>query len=541
MKLVLKGFFSILLLLSATGLIADDCNSCNTKNDCGTEVRDCNRNSCPEECGTTFGKTFFSYRPQDSNVARRMVGVIDKTHLFGKEEWYGTLTLALQYQKTFHNHDLARFLSFTDSRAMTYGPTCGAFDIYGLNFGVTGTNGNFGPAGASTSSTTGNGVCLKPRISNFIAEIDLFTGLDEFVCGLWTRLTLPVVRTNYHLKLNDNGGTPSTAFYPDDSVTINTATAPVPFKNLADAWANLGAFGDAPEGRYGKICGKRKETALAGLHMEVGYDFWRCERGFAGVGIHAVAPTGTRPHARLFFEPVVGANHSWQVGGTVQAGYRLWENCDGNQSLAAYFDSVVTHLFGAKQRRLYGLRINGVSSPGSSFLLLKKFDAAGAVTGLERAENLLALEGKIKADVMADLALMLQYDKCNWSSAIGYNFWLRTHEKGRPCATPFSNADVRYAIKGSALATGPDTQSTATIGTCGVTDAVTTYITEDQVDPCLALNRRAFSNKVFGFVGYNWKDCEWTPFVLLEGEVEFGHENKAADQWGVMVKGGISF
>jgi len=46
---------------------------------------------------------------------------------------------------------------------------------------------------------------------------------------------------------------------------------------------------------------------------------------------------------------------------------------------------------------------------------------------------------------------------------------------------------------------------------------------------------------VFGFFGYNWKDCEWAPFALLEGEVEFGHENRAADQWGVMFKGGISF
>jgi len=151
---------------------------------------------------------------------------------------------------------------------------------------------------------------------------------------------------------------------------------------------------------------------------------------------------------------------------------------------------------------------------------------------------------------MADLALMLQYDKCNWSTALGWNFWLRTKEKlsGNLCSNPFSGSDFRYAIKGSTLANNLETQSTATIGNCGVTDPSSlllpptpVFLTAADVDVCPALNSRTFSNKVFGFLSYNWKDCEYSPYVLLEGEVEFGNSNKAVDQWGVMLKGGVQF
>jgi len=551
MKLVLKSFLSIVLLLSASALVADNCGS-TCDNECAPATTAC-ATACPDTCGPVYGKTYFSYRPQDSNVARRMVGVIDRTHPYGKDEFFGEVSVALQYQQTFktknsnnggNDGDLNTFLSFGKNGGLiTYGPTCGAFDVYGLNFGVTGTN---GVANASSGVTgAGYGVCLQPKIQNFIAEFDIVTGWDECVCGLWTRLTLPVVWTKWNARASETaGGVAGTGDYPTNAVTCGTdAGTPVAFSGLVESWSTLAPFGSVAQGTYGRLnnCGA-STTALAGLHFEVGYDFWRCERGFFGAGIHAVAPTGTKPDARLFFEPVAGANHSWQLGATIQAGYNLWENCDGNQNLAIYFDSIITHLFGAKQRRLFGITGAGA---GSEYLLLKKFNLDGtqATDCLARASDILAVESKIKADAMVDLALMLQYNKCNFMSGLGWNFWLRTKEKiSNICNNPFSGADgFKYAIKGDTLANNTDTQSKSTIGTCADDDSTTTYLTPEDVDPCPALNSKAFSNKIFGFVGHNWNDCEWMPYLLLEGEVEFGHENKAVNQWGVMLKGGVSF
>ena len=154
---------------------------------------------------------------------------------------------------------------------------------------------------------------------------------------------------------------------------------------------------------------------------------------------------------------------------------------------------------------------------------------------------------------------MLQYDHGCFSGAVGWNFWLRDTERLHGFCSNSNNANTTnanncnktaqgcliaprtYGIKGSTLVTDTDTMSNATIGNCGDVDASPVFLTTEDIDACSALHPRAFSNKVFGWVGYNWRDCEWQPYVAVEGGVEFGHDNKAADQWEVMLKGGVAF
>lgn len=536
MKLIYKSFI-FLSLFSVNFIKSDSCpQNCNEPNN------NCNNN--------VFGKTFFSYRPQDSNVAKRMVGVINNTNQL-IEENYGTISTSIQYTQTRHTKKLAQFFSFTGQNPMTYGPSCGQFDIYGINFGTTSTNGPaFDPNNLANFNGNGGGICLNPKIKNVIFDVDIYTSWSECLCGLniWTRAILPLVNTKWNLHLKDacplQEG-PKT--FATHLVSIeDTQPSPVPFNDLTEAFAGTPGFGIAPELKFGRVNKERERTALAGFHFELGYDFLKKENSFLAVGAHFVAPTGNTPQAKYLFEPIAGANHAWQLGATVQAAYQLWQGSCENQGLTLYFDSVITHLFPSKQRRLFGLTINGQSSPGSSYLILKQFDKSGEM-GLERAANLLACETKIKVDIMADLALLLQYNSNCFMSGIGWNFWYRSKEKFE-CETtckvrccPFSH-NTKYAIKGNAFANNTDTESTATIGNCGAIDQSPVYLTDNDIDRSIALNPSAYSNKIFGFIGRNWQESEvWTPYVLLEGEVEFGHKNRAADQWSIMLKGGVSF
>lgn len=490
-----------------------------------------------------FGKTFFNYRPQDSNVARRMVGVIDTVNQYANEEVYGTVAVSLQYQQTRNPKKLAKFFSFTGKNPQTYGPSCAdlsfvttstsnpVFDIYGINFGTT---------------STGQ-ICMNPKIINTILDFDIYTNWGACICGnpsIWTRVNLPVVDTRYNLHLKDACDLKlGSSTFAASLVDLNGDIEPtVPYDDLSSAFQGNEGFGSVPPLNYGKVHKGRHKTALAGFHVEVGYDFIKNENGFFAAGIHAVAPTGNEPNAKYLFEPVVGANHCWQLGATFSGSYQI------NQTVGFYFDSIVTHLFKSKQRRLFGLRINGKSSPGSSYLILKEFDATGeTVIGLQRAANLLACEAKIKNNIMADLALMVQFNNCCFNSGIGWNFWFRTKDR-LECETickvrccPFSHNE-KYAIKGDAFANTVDTKSKSTIGRCSTVDDTPVFLTDQDIDPSIALNPRAYSNKIFGFIGRSWQESEvWTPFVLLEGEVEFGHTNSAADQWAIMIKGGVSF
>lgn len=536
MKLIYKSFI-VIGLFCVNFIKSDSCND-----NCQQQTKNCNNNS------NVFGKTFFAYRPQDSNVAKRMVGVIDTTNKCENNETYGTISTSIQYNQTRSAHKLAEFFSFTGKNPQSYGPNCGELsfvqtstakplDIYGINFGTT---------------STGQ-ICLKPQIRNVIFDVDIYTNWNECFCclgnfNLWTRITLPLVHTKWNLHLKDACDIQEGSNTFATHLVSQLDTEPhVPFKNLTEAFVGTPEFGQVPPLKFGIVNGEREKTALAGAHFEIGYDFLKRENGFLSAGIHFVAPTGNRPKAKYLFEPIAGANHAWQLGGTLNAGYNFWQSSCSNKNLAIYFDSVVTHLFASEQRRLFGLTINGESSPGSSYLILKKFDKSGRVIGLERAANLLACETKIKVNVMADLALMLQFNSDCFMSGIGWNFWYRSREQAE-CETickvrccPFSH-NAKYAIKGNAPANNNKTESTATIGTCGPIDETPVFLTDNDIDRSIALNPSAFSNKIFGFIGRNWHESpDWTPYVLLYGEVEFGNKNHAADQWSIMLKGGVSF
>ena len=545
MKLIFKSLI-VLGLFCVNFIKSDSCNDT-----CQQENENCNNNNN----SNVFGKTFFAYRPQDSNVAKRMVGVIDTTNQYENNETYGTISTSIQYTQTRNAKKLSEFFSFTGKNPMSYGPTCGEFDIYGINFGTTATNGN-----SNTSLGNGNaggGICLNPQIKNVIFDVDLYTNWSECFCclggfNLWTRVTLPLVNTKWNLHLKDTCNIQEGSdTFPTFLVSNLDNDPKVHFKSLTEAFVGTPGFGMVPALKFGKVDGEKEKTALAGAHFEIGYNFLTDENYSASAGIHFVAPTGNRPEAHYLFEPIAGANHAWQLGGTLNARYNLWQSSCNNNSLGIYFDSVITHLFASKQRRLFGLTINGVSSPGSSYLILKKYTKSDSgtfeISGLERAANLLACETKIKVNVMADLALMVQFNSDCFMSGIGWNFWYRSREEAE-CETickvrccPFSHND-KYAIKGNTLADNNNTKSTATIGTCGPIDATPVFLTDNNIDRSIALNPSAYSNKIFGFIGRNWHESEcWAPYVLLYGEVEFGHKNHAADQWSIMLKGGVSF
>lgn len=520
MKLVLKGLLSIALLASSLSVLSDgtcgDDKGCPVKSTC-TE--------CADPKGPVFGKTFFSYRPVHSNTARKMVAVEDKIHLFGKDEFYGVVDVALEYTQTFRPHRLAKYFSFKkDSTSMDYGQDCtsNAQDIFGRNFGTTATG----------------TICFNPRIQNFIADIDLFLGWDEFICGLWTRLDIPIVHTRWDLRMSDTGNADGS--FPAGIFDATANEIQAPYSNLKEAFVGDQGWGKVNKLEAGRINGRRTDTQVSGLTFTLGYDFIRKERGHVAAGIFFVAPTGTRPHGDYLFEPIVGANHSWQLGGTLNAAYRLWENCDCEQSLWLYFDAEVSHLFKAKQTRLLGLKDNGA---GSSYLLLKKWNADGtAVELIERAANILNTKLKVGATVMADASLMLQYNSGCFFGSLGYNFWVRSKEKAKDVQIAFPEAT--YSIFSPIVPfTDECSFSDATIGLCGTQECGDDFVflKRNDVDVCPALAPRAFTNKVFGSLGYNWKDCDWTPFLALFGEVEFAHENKAANQWGVGLKGGVAF
>lgn len=525
MKQIIK-ILIIVLFIFPINISSSDCSS-NTISSCSDSFTAADTSSCSTQnsCNNIFGKTYYARRPQDSNTARKMMGTQDKIHLFGKDDIYGFVSAAVEYQQTFDTQGITKWFFFNGKNEMTYGNQCdGTFDIYAVNFG-----------------TTASGVIKAlPKIRDYIADFSLNIFFDDFIKGLWINLTAPVVHTVWNLRIENTLKGAAGEKFPVNLVQENT-TPDIPYANLVSAWIGDATFGDAPELLCGKNDDSTSDTKIAGITFDIGYDFILKPRGHFGLALHAVFPTGTRPNAEFLFNATVGTGQNWQLGGNLTTGYEFWRNCEETKSWSLFLDLTISHIFKVRQQRLFGLLIDGQSSPGSSWLLLKQFDADGDYVSLERAANILCCDTHIGADVMLDGALLLQFNYNCFSAGIGYNLWYRSKEKIRDvsCEIP-SNT---YGIKGTTDAGNNETQSKSTIGKCSKTDEETVFINSSDIDICSALHPQALSNKVFGFVSYIWdNDCyDWNPFFVLGAEIEYGNKDKAIDQWGIVAKIGLTF
>lgn len=554
MQLTLQKFFSFFLLLCAAGspitLYAEHCSSSNSTTGSCDQNNDCGCVSVKVDCfdvhtngGNVYGRTYFNGRNQGMNTPRKMMGVEDKIHLFDTSGFYGVASASIEYQSLMKNrnnsgqHDIGQWFSLNGNAAMTYGlnnttpGTPDLYDINGLNFGLTSSGSFF----------------FCPNKSDIIVDLDLFLGLDNLFCGLWTRIGLPIVNSRWDLNIQETSfaGAP---LYPTDSVGADNPE--VPFQTMTAALKGA-AFADAPPLLKGRVDGKRTTTALANARIDVGYDWFRRERWHIATSWIFILPVGTRPCADYLFNAVVGNGRMFELGTGLNAAYELWNNCDATKSLTFYFDGSLDASFRNKQNRLTTLRINGQSSPWSQYLLLKTFNNAQQATGLERAANILAGDMEIEIPIIADGAAMIQYMHNKVFVGVGYDFWGRTKERVK--ALCFGIQENTYGIKGGtqwngvvsgvAGAGNNVTASNSTIGLNAAADAAPVFLDNDDIDLIDApfLHPGTYSNGVFGFIGYNFTTCNWQPYVLIGGQAEFGRQNKAFSQWGIIGKGGIQF
>jgi hypothetical protein len=528
-------FLIVLTYIALSTYASDSTCSIETRINCSSH---CTNNKCSDD-DNFFNKTFFAIRPQDSNSARRIMEGRTNSELF-YEDHCAKISLALEWQQSFNKSKLAKWFSFNCSDCMSIGIPGDdqTFDIDGRQFGLTTAGLLPGPIGS---------FCLEPHSKNFIADLDIQVNLNDYLCGLWTRMIVPLVfaKTNLGLRIRNDQSANGSAFpaglFSDDCSTTSPKTSIL----SALQGDNCGKFSKNSLSKWG----------IAGIHFDIGYDVIRNDDMNLGASLHIVAPTGTQPKARYLFEPVIGANRCFQLGANVNASYNLYDSCLNDKNATIVFDATLTHLFKSTQRRLFALKNNGA---GSQYLLLKQFNAIGtAVVGTESAANLLCAKTRIGSDFMFDGAVMLHVDSCNFFGNIGYNLWFRSKEK-KARTMYLNNFGVNsFGIKGnqplSITNTGPC--ATSCIGTCipdlttatnstisqpAAADSTTMFITLDDIDFCIPLHPKALSHKLFASVGYNWDDCDYPYELLVGGEVEFGQHNSALNQWGILIKLGYS-
>ncbi len=455
MKQLLKKAFCALLLLSSIGstqVRADHCGfgcdtGCNTS--CGTYNSCDNGLGCNTGCGTgcfvdgnfegtnlrsCFNnnnvRTHINYRSQGANTARELVGWQHAIDLPDICQFYGAMYLAFEYQRTFRPCRLAesifgsQCLNFQGSAVPNRSANALVADYFGL------------PA------TFSDRLCFCPRIENFIVDLGLYFGLDEYWQGGFLRFHLPLVHSRWELFDRNDDDCCNNNYCCQ---TFTTTTAPVPTcllggetvsaNNLQSALGTCNTVNGFNGVNNSNCCGagisfcRLDDTRLADIDVILGWNFYNDPCYHLGLGIQYVAPTGNRPCGNYLFEPQIGNGKHHELGLFLTAHATLWDD-QQYQNLSFWVQGNVTHMFGDCQRRTFDLCANGAYS---RYLLLRQFQPSGALVAGQplvqaRCTPLANRYVDVEIDAKVDMSFKFAYQCCNWGLDIGYNVYYQSEE-----------------------------------------------------------------------------------------------------------------
>jgi len=490
----------------------------------------------------SFGKTFFSIRPQDSNSALRIAKIVSEDH---NVSWGFELSAGSQQSFARKNNLLAQWFLFNGCSTVTIGipDTQNSFTVDGRQLGLMTQDGTAGPIGTFS---------LCPTIKNDLIIGNAWVDLSDCVSGLWFRTFLTIVRARTDLAMRaSTKNSAQSGTYPSGAYTTDCQDAPLAYSSICSAFKGNKAFGTMPALEYGKFySGSKTKTALASVRADLNYDFIQSERGFFNAGGCFLIPTGNKPHALYLFEPIVGANGCWQVGATLLGAYHCLP-CQ-NTTVDLYVDATATYLAKSKQTRVFSLKTNGA---GSQYMLLKVFDLSiSSVQAGERVANIFAGQADIGGNAMFDGSLMVHIAHSNGISFdVGYNLWARSAERIGDTACLRKLTQNTYGVKGnqplsitdsfSGLCIGDlTTASHSTIGNPAPADDLTELVEVCDINFNAPLNPSAFSNKLFACIGYEHYLCNSNSTInlFIEGEVEIGQKQRALNQWAVNINVALS-
>ncbi len=472
MKRMLR-LFSLGLLLSA-GMMINAADCCTTDNCC---TDDC----CETICGG--GHPYFSVRSQSINAARELVGWQAFINKFEMESVYGAFSITAEYTRSFKPCRLAGFFFGDDLQN-------GALTISGSRKGVTAEDSATGAVARGEhewladyfglSPNFESTVKFTPRISNFLVDLNLYLGFDEWWEGGFFRIHAPIVYTRWEMKMCEDVVKAGTLRFDAgymDSVAIAHTSLPADFKTAMKGVT----WGDMTEAlKYGKISDcKQTKTRLSDIEVALGWNFLQDEDYHLGLMLRASFPTGNKPCGTYLFEPIVGAGGHWMLGGGLTSHVQLWTSDDEESNFCMYLDANVGHYFKTKQTRSFDLKdrknsryilIQELGTPVANLYAGDAHNTAVAPSA-QYKEKLFPLINKttcctdVSIAVQGDLAIKFAYNNGGFSFDIGYNLWGRSGEKfNEDCCKDCCLESKKYALKGDAYVIGWGANNATTVG-----------------------------------------------------------------------------
>jgi len=349
---------------------------------------------------------------------------------------------------------------------------------------------------------------------------------------------------------------------------------------------------------------EKSKTGLADIDLLLGLNPIENRYAHAGIYVATTVPTGNRPKGQYIFEPLVGDGKHWKFGAGFSTHFSIFPiEDDAYFNMGVYLDGRLMHVFKTDQVRSFDFkRAEGEPSQLlTRYMLLKEFNTAREYAGtLINAINFTTRNCEVSVGLLTDVSAKFFITTCGWGFDLGYNYYSRDREKiciktdcpcpldsrifgfkglEGVCATTFNV--VNGIVQANTATTIPlsTTQDTATMfdpqlpataptlvnGTTtltwnslqinnnvafsglvlpdfvGVTPGAVQFVTCADLDPSSAAQGHMKTHKIFAHINYTFDSC-YRPHFGIGAEGEFdGNNDNALQQWGIWIKGGLTF
>lgn len=286
-------------------------------------------------------------------------------------------------------------------------------------------------------------VRFRPRVNNVIVETQTFFGFNAFAKGLYAEVFLPIVYSNWDLNIREtiiNSGTNNYAPGYFNSEGVERDALLKSFMNYITGCAvpQINGLIFQPL-TQGKMSCSQRIVHFAELRANLGYDYFIHDQHHIGLKIQVAFPLGNRPKGEFLFEPIVGNQRHYELGGGLTLHTVMWENNLTEEKVDFFIDATINHLFKSSQRRAFDL----CGKPNSRYMLAEKMTSTitNNLTGngqtpiaqfdheVTSIVNFTTRNITVDVNVQADIALSCTYTKKRNYWTFGYNAWKRGCEE----------------------------------------------------------------------------------------------------------------
>lgn len=377
-------------------------------------------------------------------------------------------------------------------------------------------------------NTLAGTLTFNPKHTAYGTNIEMWMGLDKIIKGLYFKENFIFM----HVKNDLNFKVCSSATGAESPEAFTIADV-LSGRSLIRKTTNPERNEQYPL-CYAKICGAHDRTGLGNIESTLGWRFLDKKRYYVGVNLAWHTPSGDRPTAEYLWEPRLGSQH-WALGGGLDAGFTLWSTKNTTLKLLAEF--AYRYEFKETEKRTLGIKCLLTEDKYKNHVLSHYYlvSEAGKFNYLIPAANILTRNVDVTPGSQIDTWAALNYNWKGLTIDLGYNFFWK--EKEKVCLKCNDWCDNKYGIA-------------AFDYTVGVNDVFTiadhaqpagSAINRANIDTSVAQTPEILSHKIFGSLGYIFKEWKCPLMLALGGAYEFGDGRAAADGYTLWVKGGFAF